>query len=432
MKIASWTASLLLCLAAPLVSAAELTEADFRSDGPLGSRGAKIAKVKNNHFKITLGHAPRHPGWANYLQFHISRHARGNELYLTVEFHGETDYAFPGNFYSWSHDRKNWQRMPGIGFGMPSKTSKSADNVLTRTVELHFPAFQEDTVWFGHQVPMAYEDMVELIDHWKQSPAVKVHTLGKSEGGRNLYRLEITDPKSLHVRERRWVHYFANQHPGEYNAMWRMAGMINWLLSDEGADARQRAVCHFVLMQSPDGPANGWLRTNAQGIDMNRAYARGGATRGQGHEPYIWQRDLEGLMSAEPLVDTVWSMHVWPGAADPHMLPGPLTLDQVLGPPARFGEILASHDPGHKLVKKLKMDTRVPRREEVKKWTPPAQVPASWGDTWSTGPCAQFGLSAFLCEGGGDLYSKEENLQSGVVLIKSLMEYWRGLKPARQ
>ena len=68
---------------------------------------------------------------------------------MADEFDGE---RFPGNFYSWSYDRKNWQRLPGIGFGLPSKTSKNAENQLTRTVEMHFPAFKEDTVWFGHQV----------------------------------------------------------------------------------------------------------------------------------------------------------------------------------------------------------------------------------------------------------------------------------------
>ena len=214
--------------------------------------------------------------------------------------------------------------------------------------------------------------------------------------------------------------------------MWRMAGMIDWLLSDAGADARKRSICHFVLMQSPDGPANGWLRINAQGIDMNRAYARGGAVEGQGHEPYLWQKDLEGLMSAEPLVDTIWSMHVWPGAADPYMLPGPTKLDEFLGPPARFAEILEGHDPGHKLVKKLKIDKALVRRADVSKWVPPDKPLARWGDSWSSGPWGQFGVTSFLCEGGGDLYTKEENLHSGIVLIKSITEYWRGLKPMRE
>jgi len=67
-------------------------------------------------------------------------------------------------------------------------------------------------------------------------------------------------------------HHVVNQHCYEYNAMWRIAGMIDWLLSDEEAKARQRNVWHFVAQMNVDGPHNGWGRVNRQGIDMNRAY----------------------------------------------------------------------------------------------------------------------------------------------------------------
>jgi len=82
---------------------------------------------------------------------------------------------------------------------------------------------------------MAYEDLAEMLDGWAKHPHAKVQVVGQSLGNRNLYRLEITDPESTHPRKPRWVHYFANQHPGEFNSMWRMVGMIQWLLGDEGA-----------------------------------------------------------------------------------------------------------------------------------------------------------------------------------------------------
>jgi murein tripeptide amidase MpaA len=123
-------------------------------------------------------------------------------------------------------------------------------------------------------VPFTYEKMLELIEVWRKDPAVKVHLIGKSLDKRDLIRLEITDPNSPVPRKERWVHYFANQHPGETNSMWRMVGMIDWLLSEAGSDARRRFLCHFILMMSPDGIAAGWHRTNRQGIDMNRSYAR--------------------------------------------------------------------------------------------------------------------------------------------------------------
>ena len=57
---------------------------DFRFTGPFGSDGAKIEKIKENHFKVALGHAPEHPTWCNMLQFEICRHAKGNRLQLEV------------------------------------------------------------------------------------------------------------------------------------------------------------------------------------------------------------------------------------------------------------------------------------------------------------------------------------------------------------
>src|SRR5262249_44951740 len=129
MKSAFFIASMLVCAGAGSGRAAELTEADFRFNGPLGSQGARIAKLRKNHFKVNLTHAPRPLDWPIFFQFQIARHARGKELHVTAEFHAEMEeYAFPGNFYSGSYDRKSWRRI-----GMPSKVSKDGSGFLSRT-----------------------------------------------------------------------------------------------------------------------------------------------------------------------------------------------------------------------------------------------------------------------------------------------------------
>jgi hypothetical protein len=227
------------------------------------------------------------------------------------------------------------------------------------------------------------------------------------------------------------VHYFANQHPGEFNSMWRMVGMIDWLLGPAGADARRRFTCHFILMMSPDGIAAGWHRTNRQGIDMNRSYAREGADPRQGHEPYLWQKDLESILASRCPATSIWSMHTWPGAADPSMNPGPET-DNLVGPASQFAEILTRLDPNRALVKPLKFGQKM--RPRSKPWAPPASQPVDpnkpfrSGGAWGSGPGAQFGVTNLLCEGGADLYTKKQNLDSGVVLIRALAEYYRGTK----
>ena len=393
--------SLLLMTAVVVrAKAAELSVDDFAFDGPFGCQGATIKKLGTNHFEVILGHAPEHPDWCNMLGFVIRRHAKGNKLRLDVNFLGGEAYRF--NHYShssWSHDGVNWH---------PIAWQKQSRG-LGKEDTLSFPEFTEDVVFFGHQVPMSYENVVEMMQKWEKHPHAVAHVLGKSLEDRNIYRLEITDPKSAHPRKSRWVHYFANQHPGEHNSQWRMVGMIDWLLSDAGADCCRRSICHFVLMTSPDGPSHGWYRVNKEGVDMNRAYFVNGADAGkQAHEAYVVQKDLETLMASEAPVTDVWSMHTWGGIVEPLLLPGP-EMGKMLGPWTELRDCIMRNDPDG-LVKPLNT------REK------------SGANQWHGGPHRQFGVTAVLCEGAGGLYTKQENCKSGTALIKGIAEYYRGTR----
>ncbi len=413
-----------------LASAAELAVDDFRFNGPIGSADARIEKVGRNDFRITLGHPPskQAAGWPNHLQFQIVRNAKGNDLHITARFEGETFYGFNTfPFSSWSYDGTNWQKMPWS----PSKLEKSPDGrTRTETAEFVFPTLEQDTVWFGYQVPMSYDNMLGLVAGWKTNPAVAVRTVGQSLGKRDLIRLEITDPQGPYPRAERWVHYFANQHPGEYNSMWRMAGMIDWLLGDQGADARRRFLCHFVIMMCPDGPSSGWHLTNAQGMDMD-VYCHEGPNRiQQGHETYLWQKDLESIMASDCPATTIWSMHACSGLVRPRIMAGPET-GSVTGPPSQLAEILTRLDPTRALL--LPLTYRGERMGTRKRWTPPppgTTPKRSFGDdlTWWEAPRRQFGVTSFEVEGGGSLVTKQENLDSGVVLIRALAEYYPGLR----
>jgi hypothetical protein len=398
-----WAMSAVMQLASGRVAAQELTVADFKFDGPLGSHGATVAKIGENHFKISLGHAPNQPTWCNMLYFQIVRNARGKTLRVDVEFTGGNAYRFNHNSATWSYEGRNWQP---IRWCDPDKPNQRGDSLL-------FPEFTEDAVHFGAQVPMSYEESVELMNQWAKHPHATIHEMGRSLGGRRLLRLEVADPDSPHPAASRWGHWIGNQHPGEHNSQWRMAGMVDWLLSEAGADCRRRSVCHFVLMTSPDGPSNGWYRVNAQGVDMNRSYFADGADpERQAHEAYLAQKDLERLMASATPPTTVWSMHTWGGAVEPILLPGP-EMGTILGPWEQFKEILLKHDPD-KLIKPLKT----------------AASPGN-GTHWNNGPHRQFGVSNILCEGSGDWTSKQMSLDAGAILMQGLAEYYAGTKPAR-
>ena len=51
---------------------------------------------------------------------------------------------------------------------------------------------------------------------------------------------------------------------------------------------------------------------------------------------------------------------------------------------------------------------------------------------WSDGPHAQFGITTVLCEGAGTWTSKQDCLDAGVVLIKSIAEYYEGTKTRKR
>lgn len=377
-----------------------LTTEDFRFDGPLGSEGAQIAYIDTNYFKITLDNAPNQPGWPNKLNFEILQNAKGNDLTLEVEFEGGPGMSFNEYAQSWSYDGTDWNPVHW----------KYGRNESPQYDILTLPIFEEDRVFVGTQVPMSFKDAEALKMKWAEHPDAILHTIGESIQGRPLYRLEITDSSSPDARENRWVHYFANQHPGEHNSQWRMAGMVDWILSEEGEDFRQRNISHFIFFMSPDAPTHGWYRVNQEGVDMNRSYRSEGSNREeQTHEAYFWQKDLEELMASEAPVTTIWAMHTWQGIVEPLLREGP-EMGSVLEPWTEFRDILKQNDPDT-LIKPLAVREGMPGYGSV---------------SWTEGPHEQFGITAILCEGAGAFYTKEKNIESGEVLIKSIAEYYQG------
>lgn len=367
----------------------ELSVADFDLEGRLGSNNSVISKVGPNHFRILLGDQPGIGHQCAFTQFTIMGHAKGNDLTLDVVRPEGANGSYREYFHSWSYDHENWHTLEWTG------------------TSFRFPVFEEDTVYFGNQVPMSAEKLDELIVGWKESPHVEVVTVGKSTQGRELYRIVVTDAKSGHPPEKRWVHYFANQHGCEGNAQWRVAGMIDWSLSDEASDFRKRSICHFIVMMSPDSPAHGWMRGNAEGQDMNRSYLSSGAdSEKQTTEPHLWQKDLQMLMASDSPVTDIWSCHTWGGMVDLLYTEGP-EIGTAIGSISDFDAILDTLDTKD-LINPI---TRKEGGDRTK---------------WSLGPHDQFGITAFLCEGAGGIKTKAGNLESGAILLEALSLYYTG------
>jgi len=101
--------------------------------------------------------------------------------------------------------------------------------------------------------------------------SVTVTTLGKTLDGQSIDLLTIGEAAPAKLTY--WI--TARQHPGETMAQWWMEGFIARLLdrTDETALALlKKGVFNIVPNMNPDGSKRGHLRTNANGVNLNREW----------------------------------------------------------------------------------------------------------------------------------------------------------------
>lgn len=399
-----------------------LTAADFTLDYQYGSRNSRVEKLGENHFAFHRGKSIEGDDRTSTPQFEIHRGIRGRRV--TIDFHGlgapswgSGERSRHNKNMAYSLDGRNWtpvlQEVVRIDKEGRVVTGEAEGHQVARVV---LGPFESDSLYYGWQIPLSHEMAEELYREWAGDPRtgrfLQVNELGKSIGGRTLYRLEITDPESDVSRSDRWVHWVSSAHPHEGKARWRVAGLIDWLLSDDpaAADSRRRSIWHVTIMMNPDGVNLGFTRINLQNIDMNRAYRIAGSHPSQAHEAYIFQREVERIMASNEPLTTFTDMHVWGGRVEPMIQPGP----EFGRGPGKLGEwtdlreIMKRHDPKG-LYKDL--DTR------------------SGGATvWDGGVHRHLGITASLVEGGGLIDSQADNMEAGRIYGRSYSEFYRGTK----
>ncbi|MBI4977073.1 MAG: T9SS type A sorting domain-containing protein [Spirochaetes bacterium] len=387
------------------VFAGTLTVADFSFNGEYGSKGAVISYVSENRFKVVLGAAPGHDNWPNMLQFIISSNALGKSIRIDTLFNSaaEWDYHYNHYFSSYSYDRVTWY---------PLTYQNTNYSWEPRDDWIILPVMQQDKVYFGHMIPMSYEETIRIADKYKNNPCVFITNIGQSAEGRNIYRFVITDPNSPVPRTNRWGMYFSQVHPGECNAAWRNVGMMEWLLGDTeaAADARRRTICHFVLLASPDSAKYGFYRVNTLGVDMNQSYrSAGSSAAAQTPEAYVMQRDLERIMATSEKITINWNNH----NSELRVYNHPVKIGSeisILG----GTNLLAAYFRQSDLLNTI--------------YDPMDNSKSLIGSSWAGGPCVQFGISGFLCEGGGRFRTMYTNKTAGEATIRGLTAFYKNTK----
>ena len=154
----------------------------------------------------------------------------------------------------YSYDNRNFQTF--------SVSESPSENLFQKT-------YEKDTVFVAYYVPYNFSFLQERIAKWRQSPYVKVDTLGFTPQSFPIQEIRITDssvPDS--VKTHIWIH--ARTHPSETPSSWHFDGLVDQILENDEVMKfyRQKIVYHCIPFTNPDGVYFGKSRVNYSNVDV--------------------------------------------------------------------------------------------------------------------------------------------------------------------
>ncbi|MEE4348894.1 MAG: M14-type cytosolic carboxypeptidase [Pacificimonas sp.] len=178
---------------------------------------------------------------------------------VTIRITGLKDSAYPEGWPDYravmSEDRIDWLR---------TDTSYDAGSG-TLTIEV---TPRTNSLWLAYFAPYSMERHHDLIAETAEADGVTLTVLGQTLDGQDMDLLTIGEgPLKL------WL--IARQHPGESMGEWWMEGALAALTDEADPVARklrERATIYVVPNMNPDGSRRGHLRTNAEGVNLNREW----------------------------------------------------------------------------------------------------------------------------------------------------------------
>ncbi|MDO6717893.1 M14-type cytosolic carboxypeptidase [Psychrosphaera sp. 1_MG-2023] len=194
-----------------------------------------------------------------YQWFHFKLETSAGEEH-TIKILNAQQSAYPEGWKDYnvmaSYDRNTWFRVD----------TDYDDGPL---VINHIPEF--DHVFYAYFVPYSYERHLDLIHSAQLNPNTQLTTLGQTIDGRDISVIQVGEP----AEHKKSIWITARQHPGESMAEWYVEGLLERLFDLDDATSRllqQKAVFYIVPNMNPDGSVRGHLRTNANGVNLNREW----------------------------------------------------------------------------------------------------------------------------------------------------------------
>jgi murein tripeptide amidase MpaA len=155
-----------------------------------------------------------------------------------------------------SYDRMTWFRVPTTFDGQ----------VLT--IE-HKPEY--NAVFYAYFAPYTYDQHLDLVHAAQRFPQCILESIGQTVEGKDIDLLILGEPAEN--KKKIWV--LGRQHPGESMASWFIQGFLDRMLDEDDPVSRriiEKAVIYVIPYLNIDGGIRGNMRTNANGVDLNREW----------------------------------------------------------------------------------------------------------------------------------------------------------------
>ena len=193
-------------------------------------------------------------------------HVAGKELTVTLtdfvgEYHDKpgANPMGPDIVPVFSNDGRTWQHFPVIEWD-----PKKKETTLTFRPE-------RDSIWIAHVPPYVTADLHRLLADLRDCPTALIETIGKTVQGRDIPLVTVTNP-DLPDADKKLIWLMAREHAWESGTSYVMEGALRFITSDDPAAIalRDKVIFKFTPMVDLDGCANGEVRSNANGYDVNQ------------------------------------------------------------------------------------------------------------------------------------------------------------------
>lgn len=238
---------------------------DYDFEG--GSLG-RVEKINDTHWRCGLegqSDSENRNRQASWYYFRMTG-VKGKELSIELtDLVGEYNYK-PGAHAVTSETR------PVISYDQEHWTHLTDEEVTWNedSVELNLRFKSEkDTLWIAHQIPYTTANLQQLLNELKENPNVVISSIGNTVQGRDIPMVTLTD-ETYPADRKRVVFLMGRQHAWESGTSYVIDSALRYLTQPSAKDYLAIFIFKIIPMADPDGSAEGGVRFNVNGHDLNR------------------------------------------------------------------------------------------------------------------------------------------------------------------